>query len=489
MAANGTLGRRLNASVLLLLALVMVLGAGSLWVSWNLGSQLDSAINNLGSQQMLAGRISAGAAELVGAERALATATLLQQQDRTGKAQADFSATEARVQRAFDEFLKLQLAADIRTSFERLRSDLSSAEEMHRRLVGHLGRQEMDQGLQLLDSSLLPRLQLVSEGAKSLVDRQAQRMRLVSASAATTQKISVAVAAALTLISFVVGALTFIGVRQATTRLRGISGRLANCAEQVSLGSEQINSSSRLLAEGASKQAGSLQETSASSQEMSALTQHNADSTRQAASLMAQVSQEVGAANRTLGEMADSMKEIKVSSEKIARIIKVIDDISFQTNILALNAAVEAARAGEAGMGFAVVADEVRNLAGRCATAARDTAELIEDSIKSSSAGAEKLGMMADAISRITRSAESVKGIIEAVNSGSQEQARGISLVAGALNQIERVTQQTAASSEESASASESMRSQADTMLAVVRDLVTLVGEGDDVGRRHELAV
>jgi len=135
----------------------------------------------------------------------------------------------------------------------------------------------------------------------------------------------------------------------------------------------------------------------------------------------------------------------------------VIDEISFQTNILALNAAVEAARAGAAGMGFAVVADEVRNLAQRCARAASDTEALIDESIGTSNEGTQKLNQMAEAIRSITQSTMEVKRLVGEVNSGSQEQAKGIEHIASAMTQMEQVTQQAAADAQESASASETM--------------------------------
>ena len=170
------------------------------------------------------------------------------------------------------------------------------------------------------------------------------------------------------------------------------------------------------------------------------------------------------------------MSEINSSSEKISKIIKVIDEIAFQTNILALNAAVEAARAGEAGMGFAVVADEVRNLAQRCAQAAKDTARLIEESMAKSQDGMAKLDQVAAAIRSITESAAKVKTLVDEVNLGSQEQARGIEQIAKAIAQMEQVTQKNAANAEESASASEELSGQAETMKAVVGELQALVG-------------
>ncbi len=169
------------------------------------------------------------------------------------------------------------------------------------------------------------------------------------------------------------------------------------------------------------------------------------------------------------------MNQIKVSSDKISKIIKVIDEIAFQTNILALNAAVEAARAGEAGMGFAVVADEVRNLAQRCAQAARDTAALIEDSIERTKGGVAKLDEVAKSIGEITGSATEVSRLVDEVRAGSQEQALGIEQITKALTDMEHLTQRAASSAEESAAASQELAAQSTAMKDSVRQLESLI--------------
>jgi len=192
---------------------------------------------------------------------------------------------------------------------------------------------------------------------------------------------------------------------------------------------------------------------------------------------MMEASGRIAEANHNLDQMVLSMNEINASSDKISKIIKVIDEIAFQTNILALNAAVEAARAGKAGMGFAVVADEVPNLAQRCAQAARDTAGLIEESITKFNDGKTKLDQVAMAVRSITASAGSVKTLVDEVNLGSQEQARGIDQVAKAILQMEKVTQTTAANAEESASASQELSAQSEALRAIVGRLESLVGQ------------
>jgi methyl-accepting chemotaxis protein/methyl-accepting chemotaxis protein-1 (serine sensor receptor) len=230
------------------------------------------------------------------------------------------------------------------------------------------------------------------------------------------------------------------------------------------------------LAEGTSQQAASLEETSASTEEINSMARRNSENSHSAADLVKASDQRFADTNRSLQDMVLAMGEINTSSDKISKIIKVIDEIAFQTNILALNAAVEAARAGEAGMGFAVVADEVRNLAQRCAQAARDTAVLIEESISKSNDGKLKVDQVAKAIHTITEQSTQIKTLVDEVHLGSQEQSRGIEQIGRAIVQMEQVTQKAAASAEESASAAEELKAQSNALKDVVSRLNTVVG-------------
>ena len=180
-----------------------------------------------------------------------------------------------------------------------------------------------------------------------------------------------------------------------------------------------------------------------------------------------------------MGKLTTSMEEISNASEETSKIIKTIDEIAFQTNLLALNAAVEAARAGEAGAGFAVVADEVRNLAMRAADAAKNTASLIEATVKKVHDGSDLVQRTSEAFKEVEERSGRVGSLVEEIATASHEQSEGIGQVNRAVSEMDRVVQQNAASAEESSSSSQEMTAQAESMHGLVNDLVTLVKGGN----------
>jgi len=265
-------------------------------------------------------------------------------------------------------------------------------------------------------------------------------------------------------------------IRNTRREMEELATHLMESAQLTTTASGQVSTSAQSLSQGATEQAASLEETSASMEEMASMTRQNAENSHTAAGLMAEVDARVKDSHQAIDGMVGSMKAIQESSQQVAKIIKTIDEIAFQTNILALNAAVEAARAGEAGMGFAVVADEVRNLAQRSAKAAKDTADLIETSIAKTDGGSQKVSQVSQAISAITSSVTKVKGLVDEVSVASRQQSQGIDQVSQAIAQMEKVTQTTAATAEESAAASEELNAQAGTAMTAVRKLDVLIG-------------
>jgi methyl-accepting chemotaxis protein/methyl-accepting chemotaxis protein-1 (serine sensor receptor) len=278
-------------------------------------------------------------------------------------------------------------------------------------------------------------------------------------------------------------------VRKIDAVLQGSVTELDDASVQIASPSSQVLASSQLLAQGSTEQSATIEETSKISTEINSISFQTTENTRVAAEKMTRSDEMLGETNKSLAEMVDAMDRINGSSQKISKIIKVIDEIAFQTNILALNAAVEAARAGEAGLGFAVVADEVRNLAMRCAQAARDTTELIEESIHNSKDGRVKVDQVAVAIRTITSESATIKDLIDEISVGSVEQSHGIDQISKSILQMEQVTQSSAASAEESAAAAEQLNAQASAMKEIVERLRAMVDGGSDSSGGGRVAV
>ncbi len=258
---------------------------------------------------------------------------------------------------------------------------------------------------------------------------------------------------------------------------------LSNGADQTNAAAGQVAAASQSLAEGASEQGASMEETSSSLEEMFSMTQHNAESAQKANGLAkeARAAAETGAAD--MQAMNAAMAGIKTSSDDIAKIIKTIDEIAFQTNILALNAAVEAARAGEAGMGFAVVADEVRNLAQRCAQSAKETTDKIEGALTKTTQGVQFSAKVAQGLQEIVAKIRQVDELAAEVASASDEQTKGISQVTTAITQMDKITQSNAAQAEETASAAEELNAQAAALKEAVAQLRKLIGGREGISR------
>jgi methyl-accepting chemotaxis protein len=316
----------------------------------------------------------------------------------------------------------------------------------------------------------------LQEGIAS--DFQAELVAVKSATA-VQERIEIAVFCLLGI--FLAPAIAMV-VRGMNTELRRITGALIEGSARLAETSRCVLESSQSLARGSTDQAASIassiEETAVSVEKITSMTKRNAERSSDATGVVAVVERHVQEGNRTLEEMVCSMREINASSGKISKIIKVIDEIAFQTNILALNAAVEAARAGEAGSGFAVVADEVRNLAQRSAQAANDTTALIEESISKSHEGNAKLEKVTGVMRLITEESAKVKEISDEVSAGSREQTRRIESIGQAMARMSRATQSRAASAEENASAGEALATQAHVLDHIVSSLQVLVRGG-----------
>lgn len=329
--------------------------------------------------------------------------------------------------------------------------------------------------------------ELVKGDMDVLVDRvdaaanqlQAEQTKLRAASK-TSASNSVALARGITcfllLLSLICGAVLAITIRHISRLLRQFASHLKAGADRVSGAAQQVRQAGDSLGRCASDQASSLEETAASSQQVVATAHQNAERSAKSSELVQNVRKEMGATNAVLDQTMKAMNEIGESSARISKIIKVIDEIAFQTNLLALNAAVEAARAGEAGMGFAVVADEVRGLAQRCATAARDTANLIEESIARSHHGKERLDQLTSHIRAIAEGTEAVTALAQQVQAGTQEQERAMEEIGIALTRMHSSTETEAAHAQQNAETGERLNAESAQLQEMVEGLDALVG-------------
>jgi methyl-accepting chemotaxis protein len=264
--------------------------------------------------------------------------------------------------------------------------------------------------------------------------------------------------------------------------VRSIVGPLAKIATELSEGAKQVDGTahelseaSHQVAEGNSRNAAALEETSASVEELASMTKRNADNSIEAQNLIVSATLSVENSEHSMDNVMEAMDQIAVSGNEIGKIIKTIDEIAFQTNLLALNAAVEAARAGEAGAGFAVVADEVRNLAIRSAEAAKNTAELIAQTIDNINGGSGMVKNTSKTFEVLVLDVKKVSSIVGEVAEASKEQSIGISQINTAVNEMDTVTQSTAAISEQTASAASSLSSEAERLDEQVQQILRVI--------------
>jgi methyl-accepting chemotaxis protein len=473
--------KKLIVSIVLLVGLALVVGAGALLVNYRLGEAMYEATAVKARMRDVACRMGQEAAGMEAAERGLALALVLEQE---GQAEA-MQAQRGRARESFSRLLAEFRAGTGHTAAEAaaIEAAWENSRAMQDELGALIGQQKTEPALALLSGKLLPQLSDLSATARKLAENQTVQMNEVARGAAEMARAGFWIMLVLDLVAFVLGAVVFLMVKRLAGMLRETVAELSNSAQQLNLTSQEVGSYSLSLSRSAGDQAASLEETSASTEEIHSMTRSNADNSKQAADRMQEAAQKVEETNRALADMIHSMNEISTSSSKISKIIKVIDEIAFQTNILALNAAVEAARAGEAGMGFAVVADEVRSLAQRSAQAAKDTTQLIEESIGSATKGKLKLDEVARASEAVSELVKAVSGLMQEVRLGSEEQERGIEQIAKAVSQMERVTQQVAANAEEGAAAGEELRRHAATVGKTVDALRMLVGGKQEAGQ------
>ncbi len=465
-----------------LLVMVAALTFTSLRAMNSLNTALDNVVHRTSLRADRTNQVVENLVEVSGHQQALLLHSILSDTAGVEENRRAVADAERRIDSLFAELLPLiESAADKRTAQD-LQAKATAIRPLSDQVMQLITKQQMNDALKLVSEKLVPAYTQLERNARDYLVAQRERMTSdtqdVQASASATRALAFVFVGLTLFCSFAISLV----VRQMNSALGGMGSQVSDGAQQVARAANQMGSISQSLAQGASEQAVSLEQTSASAEQVNQMVQRNAASSREAANHTNDANRLLTEANQKLEQMLDSMRDISSSSERISKIIRVIDEIAFQTNILSLNAAVEAARAGEAGMGFAVVADEVRNLAQRCSQAAKDTSGLIEDSIQHSKTGKVRLDEVAAAMRQVTSSAIQVQRLSNEVNSGSEEQARAIEQISKAILQIQQVTQQTAASAEEGASAGAQMSAEAEHLQSAVNRMRAMLGMNNEEG-------
>ena len=480
--ANLTIGKKLYAAFGAMLLITLLMGFTSIRNGTRLGESVDTLGHHYIDALHLAGEIDATTTQLVSTARGILLRGHLKDPERVRVLKAFYDGQAALLKHDANELITGTKSPEVREmAQEQVLEKIDPLAQAASNLYDAIMRGDLAAADAINNDKIVPLGTAMNQAGSHLEELEVKSARAYAEDAVAMVGPARSLNLVLLAFSIAAAAAAVYVVRGVTAAMRESIAELRDGADQVANAASQVSSSSQSLAQGASEQAASLEETSASSEEINSMARKNTDNSRSTAELLSHSQTKVALANRHLAEMVVSMNEITESSGKISKIIKVIDEIAFQTNILALNAAVEAARAGEAGMGFAVVADEVRSLAQRSAQAAKDTATLIEDSIAKSGEGKVKVDQVAATINAVTEDTARVKVMVDEVSLGSEEQSRGIDQIGRAIAQMEQVTQTTAATAEQCAASAQELNAQSESLKDTVARLYSMVDNSNSV--------
>ena len=471
---NWTISRRVIAGFATMLLIIIALGVFALWRLTGLAQNIaDLADSSLPSVLSLEENANLSRDNLIYLERIGTAASA----EENAQLEQKIAANKSRV----DELMKnyeAQISDDQdRRLFEEIKRTREVMTMARSRATELVNQNKTDEALKLTNEVVIPAYDKFLKAIDAAVDYKTK----LGQAAANTGKTSALfsrrlIGIALGLASLLAFLLAWQVIRSTNRALKDITVNLDRGALQTASAARQVSMASQNLASGASEQAASVEETSTSLEEMSSMIRATAENAEKAKDLASEARSVAATGSMTMAEMTHAMAAIDSSSAEVAKIVKNIDEIAFQTNILALNAAVEAARAGEAGAGFAVVADEVRSLAQRSAAAAKETADKIEAAIVNSRKGSQCTAKVEESLAQIAEKVSSTDSLVAEIATAAREQAQGIEQINAAIAQMDKVSQSNSASAEESASAAEELDAQAETLKDQVGKLRLLVG-------------
>jgi methyl-accepting chemotaxis protein len=472
------IGKKLLLAGGALLLLSFALGSTALVCIANIGNHLHGIVRNTVRKQSLVHEMERNFSFTMGGTKGILLRGLQSDADGMGRNEDDFHAYSGSLQGDIDALETMTLVPDTRTALDQLKDAFAGSKRTNDTILAAARAGDMTTAFTVYNGTMKPIETAQKLAILGLLDIQDKA--LVSQADAAEASVTYGrwLTGLLLGLALAVGAVFGWVVRQVVLLMRHSVEEMGDAVYQIVGAADQISSASRMLAQGASEQAASIVETTFSVTEIATLAQKTQDNSQETAEMVADSNNDFNRANHLLVEMVEAMDGINDSSNKISKIIKIIDEIAFQTNILSLNAAVEAARAGQAGLGFAVVAEEVRNLAQRCAQAAQNTAGLIADSVERSTGGKRKVDQVVDAIRSITDQSGKIAGLVDQITSQGAEESVRIEQIGKAMSQIEQVTQSSAAGAEQGAAAAEQLHAQSASLTDVVNRMRTMVHGG-----------
>jgi methyl-accepting chemotaxis protein/methyl-accepting chemotaxis protein-1 (serine sensor receptor) len=479
--SSSTFSKKLFLGIGSLVVLTFSLGVTVLFSFSSISDGLRTIVHTNAQREALAATIRTETADLLAANRGILFRGYTHDLASVQQDNQAFETTASQLQQDLNTLEPMLTQPEAQQEVRNIRETLEPMLDANRQVVQAAMAGDMSKAIAIYTSDIRsPQIRQTDAAAVLLKDQEASFLTEGSRIEGTILG-NRSGTILLLIMDCVVAVLVLFSVRTINALLRCSVANLAESSLQIAAAASQMATGSQSLAQGASQQAATIEETSSAATEINSMARRAAQNARTTAEMVNASEVTFADANRSLGEMVAAMAGIGESSQQISTIIKVIDEIAFQTNILALNAAIEAAHAGEAGLGFAVVADEVRNLAQRSAQAAKDTTSLIEDSIAKAGGGRLKVDQVGTSLRSITAEFARIKDLIDEIQQGSIEQSRGVEQISNAITQMEQMTQRTAANSEEGAAASAELNAQAESLQNVV-DRLSIMVDGEVAG-------